>query len=413
MTDTLDIRWRSTTLGQEVSHRRGLQTGPFGNELKAKEYVAGGVPVVLPRDLTEGAIEHDGEAAVEESKAAKLDKYRLQPGDLLLARRGEVGRCALVAEQHEGWLCGTGCIRLRPGRGVEPRFLAHYLRWPRTLAWFHHQAVGQTMLNLNTRIVRALPLRLPSLDYQGRLADALDGLDESLALRRRLHDKEQTLHRTLMRRLLGLPNDGPGSPLPRGWRWAPLDELCTLTNGHRFKSDQWTDAGVPIIRIQNLNGSDQFNLFAGWIKPRWRVATGDLLFAWSGAKTSLGPTLWQGKPGVLNQHIFRVEPATGVEKHWLYEVLRQLTTSFARKSQGFKSTLQHLRKSELARQKIPVPPEADQRRVAEWSGRIAGQEQRRRESCAAVERMKTDVMNDLLAGPPDEEGRGETEGDDA
>lgn len=412
MIPTLDIPWRRTNLGQEVSRQRGLQTGPFGDELKASEYLAGGVPVILPRDLVAGTIEHDGKAAVAETKAAALDRYRLRPGDVLLARRGEVGRCALAAEQHTGWLCGTGCIRLRLDDGLEPRFLAQYLRWPRTLRWFSDRAVGQTMPSVNTRIVRSLPLLVPPPDHQRQLAEVLEGLDTSIALRRRLWAEELALHRALLCRLLGLPHAGPGSPLPPGWRWAPLGDLCTLINGNRFRSEQWSDAGVPILRIQNLNGSRQFKLFAGYAKPRWRVAPGDLLFAWSGVRSSLGPTLWQGPAGVLNQHIFRVEPAPWIEQRWLYEVLRELTAGFARQSQGFKSSLQHLRKSELARQQIPVPPVEEQRRVAEWSGRIAEQEERRRVACEAVEHMKQEVMDDLLVGPRQDDESETMEGDE-
>ena len=390
--------WRETTLGA-VLGPGGLQTGPFGTQLRAAEYEPGGVPVVLPRDLADGAIHHDGAAAVSETKARILDRYRLETGDLVLARRGEVGRCALVREDQAGWLCGTGCMRLRLGPEVESRFLVQFLRWRRTLDWFADRAVGQTMANLNGRIVRALPLRLPDRAHQRKLADAFESIDGSLVLRSTLQQQEEALMELALGRLLGPEDRGPTSvDLPEGWRWAQLHQLCRLINGHRFQSSQWSDSGLPILRIQNLNGSTQFKLFAGYAKDDWIVRPGDLLFAWAGSKGSLGPTLWRGPRGVLNQHIFRVEPKPEIDRHWLYQALRQLARRMARRAHGFKSTLQHLRKSDLANQRIAVPPAAEQRRIAVWSRRQEEQRRARSEASATLRRLKETMLDDLL-GP--------------
>lgn len=389
--------WRPTTLG-ELMGAGGLQTGPFGSQLHASEYEPGGIPVVLPRDLCDGTIRHGGVSAVSETKAQELERYRLEAGDLLLARRGEVGRCALVHREQAGWLCGTGCIRLRPGTGVESRFLVQVLRWHQTLSWFADRAVGQTMANLNGRIVRALPLRLPSLASQRRLAEALEGIDTSLELRNRLAAEEATLHTSVLTRLLAPPSNGASPETSHGWRRATVHELCRLVNGHRFHADQWSDSGLPIIRIQNLNGSSSYKLFAGYAKEDWLVHPGDLLFAWAGSRDSLGPTLWRGPKGVLNQHIFRVVPKPGVERAWLYESLRRLARELASRAHGFKSTLQHLRKRDLADQVLEVPPPTEQRRIADWSSRLEAQQRARHEGRATLERLKQQVMDDLLSG---------------
>lgn len=70
---------------------------------------------------------------------------------------------------------------------------------------------------------------------------------------------------------------------PKGWSYAAIGELCTLINGKAFKPSDWTDTGLPIIRIQNLNNADaKFNYFLGDIAPKFIVENGELLFAWSG-----------------------------------------------------------------------------------------------------------------------------------
>ena len=98
--------------------------------------------------------------------------------------------------------------------------------------------------------------------------------------------------------------------VPKSWDVKPLKHLADFVNGEAFKPAEWSDSGTPIIRIQNLNGGDDFNCYGGDVHPRHHVQKGDLLFGWSGNRgTSFGPFLWP-REGLhyLNQHIFKVEP---------------------------------------------------------------------------------------------------------
>lgn len=90
-----------------------LQTGPFGSQLHAHEYIEGGIPIINPSHMVEGLIQHDPKCTVDEVTARRLDRHFLQYGDILFARRGEIGRCALVRTDEVGWLCGTGSLLMR------------------------------------------------------------------------------------------------------------------------------------------------------------------------------------------------------------------------------------------------------------------------------------------------------------
>jgi len=92
-----------------------------------------------------------------------------------------------------------------------------------------------------------------------------------------------------------------------------IGDVCDFESGNGFRPQDWKTKGLPIIRIQNLNGSDSFNYFDGEPDPAWIVETNDLLFAWAGVKgVSFGPTIWNGPKGVLNQHIYRIRPKKGM-----------------------------------------------------------------------------------------------------
>lgn len=374
----------------------GLQTGPFGNQLSAKEYVARGIPVVMPRDLVEGGIRREGLAYVTDAKARELAKYRLRKGDLVVARRGDVGRCALVGQEEAGWVCGTGCLRVRLNHRVLPAYLVEYLRWDETMSWLEENAVGQTMANLNTHILGQLPVWVPVLQAQHKIAQVMGLVDESIRAHRQLEELEERFQLLLMGELLS--KGVQGETLESGWQRSCLGELCQLVNGYRFQADEWSDAGLPIIRIQNLTRVRPYKYFSGLPKPKWLVNPGDLLFAWSGSRDGLGPKLWRGPRGVLNQHIFRVIPSEGVEKRWLFEVLRSSALKMKGQAQGFKESLVHFRKRDLVRYPVVVPPPEVQKDIARWSRDLEERLEGRRDKIRLLLRLERNLRDDFFSG---------------
>lgn len=348
----------------------GLQTGPFGNQLHADEYVQRGVPVVMPKNLRDGNIRRVGLAQISESKARDLARHRLRPGDLVLARRGQVGRCALVGAEENGWICGTGCVRVRLDHRADPGFLLQYLSWDLMASWFRENAVGQTMANLSTRILAQTPLRLPPLEQQKKIRDTLERATRAREAQLEVMERTERLGRRLLEDALAPSVEPDPESLEEGWAVRRLGQICRLKNGYRFKASDWADTGLPILRIQNLNGAPNYKRFAGYARPSWIVEPGDLLFAWSGARSSLGPHRWAGPEGVLNQHIFHVWPMEGIDKDWLFEALRALMPILSSRTQGFKSTLVHIRKGDLVSLPIALPPPHVQQKIGAWSRRL-------------------------------------------
>nr|WP_259249057.1 restriction endonuclease subunit S [Salinibacter ruber] len=148
-----------------------LQTGPFGSQLHSEEYITGGTPVINPSHLVGGKIKPDEEVTVDSETKERIVRHELAAGDLVFARRGELGRNALVTENEEGWLCGTGSIRLRPNRkSVDPPYLSWVCSTRGVAEWFVLKSVGSTMDNLNTDVLGALIVPVPPLSEQRRIA---------------------------------------------------------------------------------------------------------------------------------------------------------------------------------------------------------------------------------------------------
>ena len=157
--------------------------------------------------------------------------------------------------------------------------------------------------------------------------------------------------------------------VPAHWDLTPLKHLADFVNGDAFKPTDWAESGIPIIRIQNLNGGEDFNYFDGTVEDRYLVSGGDLLFGWSGNRgTSFGPFIWR-KDGVyaLNQHIFRVVPF-GIDNNDLYWILKAVTAHVEDQAHGIIGMV-HVTKGDLGAIKVPVPTPAEQTAIATFLDR--------------------------------------------
>jgi type I restriction enzyme S subunit len=190
-----------------------------------------------------------------------------------------------------------------------------------------------------------------------------------------------------------------------GWEDKNLGSLCSLINGFPFKPDDWGPDGKPIIRIQNLNGGNDYNHFDGKIDPKYEVDPGTMLFAWSGNRgTSFGPYVWSGPTGLLNQHIFKVIPSEGIHREWFFYALDEVKERVERDAHGA-SGLVHVRKSDLVKYPIAFPKDpTEQTKIAEILSTVDRAIEQTEALIAKQQSLKTGLMQDLLTRGIDQHG---------
>lgn len=172
--------WGECSLGGFVESFGGaIQTGPFGSQLHASDYVDTGVPVIMPQDMAGRRVSTARIARIRESDAERLARHRLKEGDIVYSRRGDVERHVLIGRREVGWLCGTGCLLVRPGPHCpSPLFVSLFLDQADTKSWIVQHAIGATMPNLNTGILSRAPIIDPGVEIIRIFSELVRPLEE-------------------------------------------------------------------------------------------------------------------------------------------------------------------------------------------------------------------------------------------
>ena len=254
-------KWQQVKLGDIASN---IQTGPFGSQLHQSDYSEHGTPVVMPKDLVEGKISEQSIARVEASHVKRLAKHKIHNGDILYSRRGDVGRCAYAGKEESGWLCGTGCLRVTIDEShAFPKFIFYQLQTSQSVGWVEKHAVGSTMLNLNTSILSNVPVSLPPLEVQRKIADVLSAYDDLIENNREqiklLEEAAQRLYKEwfIDLRFPGHETTPIIDGVPEGWEKKNLESIIGYEIGGGWGSDVPTnteDQQGYVIRGTDING---------------------------------------------------------------------------------------------------------------------------------------------------------------
>ena len=159
-----------------------VKIGPFGSLLHNSDYISGGTPLVNPIHMHNERICPDYDFSVSDNKLKELGNYILHTDDIVLARRGDIGRCAIVGMNEDGYLCGTGSLFIRPITNINSNFIIKQIRCNTMIEHLTSLAKGATMLNINCKIVEELIVILPPLTLQQEFAEKIEAIEKQKEL---------------------------------------------------------------------------------------------------------------------------------------------------------------------------------------------------------------------------------------
>ena len=255
------------------------------------------------------------------------------------------------------------------------------------------------------KLVKEMKFVRPSFPEQQKIAKMLTTVDDKISsINERIQQNEQ-LKKGLIDKLLaeGIGHtefkDTKIGKVPVGWEVVGLGDISNFINGRGFKPHEWDKSGLPIIRIQNLNGSEEYNYYSGDYAPKILIKNGDLLFAWSGNRgTSFGPYIWEGGNGLLNYHTWKVDYfSESIVRDFLFYQFKRITAKVEQDAHGA-AALVHMQKRFIVDYLISLPPIQEQKRIAKILSSVDGKTDVLQHKKSAYKVLKKGLMEQLLTG---------------
>lgn len=337
---------------------------------------------------------------ITEHAAKNLSEFRMKAGEVVIGRRGDMGRCAVVQQHQAGWLCGTGSMIIRPVN-ADAEFLRRLLSSPRVISAIEDSSVGTTMVNLNQGTLAGLKLQFPLLPEQRAIATALSDMDALLDGLTRLIAKKRDLKQATMQQLLTGQTRLPGFHC--SWGLKPLRYFARQFIVPMRDKPRYLAGDIPWCRIEDFDGmllegskSGQ-GVDAETIKSmNLKVyPVGTLLVSCS---ADLGRCAVVGTPLVSNQTFIGIELEEQVASNvFFYYLMSSKSEDLNNLSSG--TTISYLSREQFEEFKVLAPlDKAEQTAIAtvlsDMDVELAGLEARLTKTRA----LKQAMMSELLTG---------------
>ncbi|MGN1367293.1 MAG: restriction endonuclease subunit S [Aristaeellaceae bacterium] len=346
------MSWKTCKLNDICDKANGhIQTGPFGSQLHQSDYSDTGTPVVMPKDIINGKVSEDDIARVDDHHVLRLSRHKVDVGDILFSRRGDVGRCGYISKKEAGWLCGTGCLRVTVDAEIaDSKFVFYYLQQPSSVEWIEKHAIGATMLNLNTGILASVPLLLPDLPTQHRIASILSAYDDLIENNRRqiklLEEAAQRLYREwfVELRFPGHEDVKIVDGVPEGWKKQKLVDIIDVQYGFAFDSKSFNDKGngVPIVRIRNIPDGTSSDFTTEKAEDKYIVHNGEIVVGMDG---EFHINTWNGDDAYIVQRSCSMRPKDKYMTGWLLYAIYEPIKFYEKTVVG--ATVAHLGKKHI------------------------------------------------------------------
>ena len=189
--------WEKISLGKLAE----IKIGPFGSLLHKEDYVQNNHALINPSHIINSKVFADMKLTVSDEKYEELRAYQLFTGDVVMGRRGEMGRCAVITEN--GLLCGTGSMIIRTNGRLKADYIQKIISFPSFKKTIEDMAVGQTMPNLNVPIVSKFMIICPPIEVQEQYYSFIEKTEKSKVAMQKELGKAQTLFNSLMQEYFG------------------------------------------------------------------------------------------------------------------------------------------------------------------------------------------------------------------
>ena len=245
------MKWKKVKLGDIATC---IQPGPFGSQLHNSDYSKEGTPIIMPKDIVGGAIVHSGLLKVSEEHVKRLSRHQVYEGNLMVARKGDVRKCAYITANENGWMTGSDCLKVVLDESkCYPKFIYYQLRSEHIGRWLEKVSIGATMPSLNTGLLSGIEMVLPPIEIQKQIAGILSAYDDLIENNQKqiklLEEAAQRLYKEWFvdLRFPGHENTKIVDGVPEGWHRGTVGQIAEFKRGRTITKAQVKGGNVPVV----------------------------------------------------------------------------------------------------------------------------------------------------------------------
>lgn len=344
---------------KSVLQPKGYIRGPFGSALKRRDMLETGIPVYEQQHAIYSS--RTFRFFISPAKAIEMNRFAVEENDLIISCSGTVGMVSLIQKNDPKGIISQALLLLRANpKIIDPVFLNYFFKSQEGYNSIISRSSGSVQVNISKReVIESIPIPLPPIDVQKKIAAILSILDEKTAINRAINDNLQQQAKAIFsKEFLTLET------LPIGWERASLIDIADYLNGLAMQKYRPTadETGIPVLKIKELRQGccdDNSELCSPNIKSEYIIHDGDVIFSWSG---SLLVDFWCGGICGLNQHLFKVT-SSNYDKWFYYSWTKHHLDRFVAVAADKATTMGHIKRDELAKAEVLIPNEADYKRI--------------------------------------------------
>ena len=365
---------------------------------KTSDYVPVGVPFIMANNLIDGTVDLENCAFISEEQANSLRKGFSRPGDVLLTHKATMGRTAIVPNTYPLIILTPQVTYYRIKKGINNRYLKYYFDSPEFQSTLESWAnSGSTRAYLGITAQQKLPIKLPSLEEQEKIADILGTIDDKISMNNQINRNLQEQAKAIFKEELLKFED-----VPKGWKQGCLIDIADYLNGLAMQKFRPTEdeVGLLVLKIKELRQGlcdSNSELCSPNIKPEYIVHDGDVIFSWSG---SLLVDFWCGGECGLNQHLFKVT-SNKYDKWFYYVWTLYHLDRFIAVAADKATTMGHIKREDLAKAEVLIPAKGDYERIGEILGPIYNMIISNRVAKRKLAFLRDELLPKLMSGEID------------
>lgn len=279
------MKWEKVKLGDIATC---IQPGPFGSQLHNSDYSKKGTPIIMPKDIVGGAIVHSGLLKVSEEHVKRLSRHQVYEGNLMVARKGDVRKCAYITANENGWMTGSDCLKVVLDESkCYPKFIYYQLRSEHIGRWLEKVSIGATMPSLNTGLLSGIEMVLPPIEIQKQIAGILSVYDDLIENNQKqiklLEEAAQRLYKEWFvdLRFPGHENTKIVDGVPEGWSRTNINEILTFHRGYDLTKNEMKAGRYPVVGSTTVIGyHNEFKIKGPGIVTGRSGSLGKYQFIW-------------------------------------------------------------------------------------------------------------------------------------